>query len=48
MLQAVLEEEEDSPNDKADAEEINGLDGEDRRSIQKRKCRYNVFRGIHS
>ncbi|KAH6844448.1 MAP/microtubule affinity-regulating kinase 4 [Alternaria alternata] len=35
MLQAVLEEEEDSPNDKADAEEINGLDGEDRRSIQK-------------
>ena len=48
MLQAVLEEEEDSPNDKADAEEINGLDGEDRRSIQKRKCRYNVFRGIHN
>ncbi|CAA9962454.1 MAP/microtubule affinity-regulating kinase 4 [Pyrenophora teres f. maculata] len=35
MLQAVLEEEEDSPSDKDDGEEINGLDGEDRRSIQK-------------
>jgi len=35
MLQAVLEEEEESSNEKADAEEINGLDGEDRRSIQK-------------
>ncbi|RMZ73876.1 Serine threonine- kinase atg1 [Pyrenophora seminiperda CCB06] len=35
MLQAVLEEEEDSPSDKVDGEEINGLDGEDRRSIQK-------------
>ncbi|EUC43450.1 hypothetical protein COCMIDRAFT_7144 [Bipolaris oryzae ATCC 44560] len=35
MLQAVLEEEEDVPGHKSDAEEINGLDGEDRRSIQK-------------
>ncbi|USP79681.1 Serine/threonine-protein kinase atg1 [Curvularia clavata] len=35
MLQAVLEEEEDGPSNKSEAEEINGLDGEDRRSIQK-------------
>ncbi|KAF1836747.1 kinase-like protein [Decorospora gaudefroyi] len=35
MLEAVLEDEEESFGSKADAEEINGLDGEDRRSIQK-------------
>ncbi|KAF1941880.1 Serine/threonine-protein kinase atg1 [Clathrospora elynae] len=35
MLEAILEDEDDSSNVKLDAEEINGLDGEDRQSIQK-------------
>jgi serine/threonine-protein kinase ULK/ATG1 len=37
MLEAVLEEDEESSTAKSDAEEINGLDGEDRASIQKRE-----------
>lgn len=36
MLEAILEEEDDSSSRKLDIEEINGLDGEDRQSVQKR------------
>lgn len=36
MLEAILEEEDDSSSRKLDVEEINGLDGEDRQSVQKR------------
>ncbi|KAL6709622.1 Serine/threonine-protein kinase [Coniothyrium glycines] len=35
MLEAILEDEDDSNSRKLDGEEINGLDGEDRQSIQK-------------
>ncbi|KAF2474724.1 Serine/threonine-protein kinase atg1 [Lindgomyces ingoldianus] len=35
MLEAVLEEEDDNPRGKVDGEEINGLESEDRKSIQK-------------
>ena len=37
MLEAILEDEDDTGSrNKLDAEEINGLDGEDRQSVQKR------------
>jgi serine/threonine-protein kinase ULK/ATG1 len=36
MLEAILEDEDESNSRKLDVEEINGLDGEDRQSIQKR------------
>lgn len=37
MLEAILEEEDETSSRKLDGEEINGLESEDRRSIQKRK-----------
>jgi serine/threonine-protein kinase ULK/ATG1 len=36
MLEAILEEEDESSSRKLDGEEINGLESEDRQSIQKR------------
>ncbi|KAF2993323.1 Serine/threonine-protein kinase [Curvularia kusanoi] len=35
MLQAILEDEDESPRGKSEGEEINGLESEDRQSIQK-------------
>lgn len=37
MLEAILEDEDESSSRKLDVEEINGLESEDRQSIQKRK-----------
>jgi len=38
MLEAILEDDDESSSRKLDGEEINGLESEDRQSIQKRKC----------
>jgi serine/threonine-protein kinase ULK/ATG1 len=38
MLDAILEDEDDSSSRKLDGEEINGLETEDKQSIQKRVC----------
>ncbi|KAF2707098.1 Serine/threonine-protein kinase atg1 [Pleomassaria siparia CBS 279.74] len=40
MLEAILEDEDDSSSRRLEGEEINGLESEDRQSIQKRKCTY--------
>lgn len=40
MLEAILEEEDESSSRKLDGEEINGLETEDRQSIQKREFRH--------
>jgi serine/threonine-protein kinase ULK/ATG1 len=37
MLEAILEEEDESSSRKLEGEEINGLESEDRQSIQKRR-----------
>jgi serine/threonine-protein kinase ULK/ATG1 len=42
MLEAILEEEDESSRSKLDGEEINGLETEDRQSIQKRKYHSTV------
>jgi serine/threonine-protein kinase ULK/ATG1 len=38
MLEAILEDDDESSSRKLDGEEINGLESEDRQSILKRKC----------
>jgi serine/threonine-protein kinase ULK/ATG1 len=42
MLEAILEDDDESSSRKLDGEEINGLETEDRQSIQKRKCHLPV------
>lgn len=43
MLEAILEDEDESSSRKFDGEEINGLESEDRQSIQKRKYSHIYF-----
>jgi serine/threonine-protein kinase ULK/ATG1 len=43
MLEAILEDEEESSSRRLDGEEINGLESEDRQSIQKRKSSLSLL-----
>jgi serine/threonine-protein kinase ULK/ATG1 len=47
MLEAILEDEDESSSRKLDSEEINGLETEDRQMIQKRKSRYAKSGCVH-
>jgi serine/threonine-protein kinase ULK/ATG1 len=47
MLEAILEDEDESSSRKLDSEEINGLETEDRQMIQKRKSRYARSGCVH-
>jgi serine/threonine-protein kinase ULK/ATG1 len=43
MLEAILEDDDESSSRKLDDEEINGLETEDRQSILKRKCKFRAM-----
>jgi serine/threonine-protein kinase ULK/ATG1 len=42
MLEAILEDDDESSSRKLDGEEINGLESEDRQSILKRRCTFTI------
>lgn len=48
MLEAILEDEDESSSRKFEGEEINGLETEDRQSILKRKCSLPVHTSSHA